>query len=48
MLWPILLNLIYWGIEKDFKYPTIMMIVKDILEILVSTIASKSAFSMDS
>lgn len=34
----------FW--KKDFKYPTLRMIARDILAILVSTVASESAFSM--
>ena len=34
----------FW--KKDFKYPTLRMIARDILAIPVSTVASESAFSM--
>ena len=33
----------FW--KKDVKYPTLRMIIRDILAILISTIASESAFS---
>jgi len=35
----------FW--EKDFRYPTLRMIARDILVISVSTMASESAFSVD-
>jgi len=34
----------FW--KKDFKYPILRMIARDILAIPVSTVASESAFSM--
>jgi len=34
----------FW--KKDFKYPTLRMIARDVLFIPVSTVASESAFSM--
>jgi len=34
----------FW--KKDFKYPTLRMIARDVLAIPVSTVASESAFSM--
>ena len=34
----------FW--KKDFKYPTLRVIARDVLAIPISTVASESAFSM--
>ena len=38
-------DILAWWKSNDFKYPTLQRIARDILAILVTTIASKSTFS---
>jgi len=40
-------DILMWWKFNGVKYPTLQAIAKDILAILVSTIASESAFSTD-